>query len=332
MDLSIIIPVYNEEANIENNYKKIKDTLNTLKRKWEVIFVNDGSTDRTNELLEKIAKEDPHVRVVSYFPNQGRGKALREGFKKATGNFIVTIDADLSYDPFYIKDIYKILKEENVDMVLASPYMPGGATKNVPKFRLFLSKFGNKLLTLTFPKKIYTSTSILRGYRKEVIESIQPESDGKEIHLEILSKALAMNYNIKEIPAVLTSRKKGKSKFRLKKTVATHLTFVLFEKPILIFGFLGILLLTVGIAISIYIVYLRFSGTLSAGRPLLSLTLMLVLGGIQLLSFGFIAIQMVLIRREIMKLHKENHKLIIDISSKKAKEEKRTKGVLSKKR
>ena len=144
--------------------------------------------------------------------------ALRRGFKESKGEIVVSIDADLSYDPRYILDFVKTLKrEQDIDFVLASPYMPGGGVQNVPFLRLWISKLGNKILRFAMPNRIYTSTGIFRAYRRKVLDSLELESDGKEIHLEILSKALALGYRVKEIPAILTGRKKGKSKFKLKK-------------------------------------------------------------------------------------------------------------------
>jgi hypothetical protein len=127
---------------------------------------------------------------------------------------------------------------------------------------------------------------IFRGYRRKVLDSLELESEGKEIHLEILSKVIALGFRVKEIPAILTGREKGQSKFKFKKTAASHLTFSFFEKPMIIFGFLGLLTLGAGGLIGIYVVYLRYAGILTPGRPLVTFALLLILGGIQILSFG----------------------------------------------
>jgi glycosyltransferase involved in cell wall biosynthesis len=163
------------------------------------------------------------------------------------------------------------------------------------------------------PNKIYTSTGIFRAYRRKVLDSLELESDGKEIHLEILSKALTLGFPVKEVPAILTNRKRGKSKFKFKKTATSHLVFSMFEKPMILFGFIGLLTVGIGFLIGIYIVYLRFSGELTAGRPLITLALLLILGGIQILSFGFIAIQIVSLRKEILRIQKENLELRRDL-------------------
>jgi len=310
MDLSIIIPMFNEGENIEPTLSQVETELVSFQGTYEIIAVNDGSLDNTLENLEKVATRNGRLRIVSHAKNIGRGMALRSGFKEARGEIVVSIDADLSYDPCYILDLLKILRnEEDIDFVLASPYMPGGGVQGVPLLRLWVSRLGNKVLRFAMPNRIYTSTGIFRAYRKKVLDSLELESEGKEIHLEILSKALALGYRVREIPAILTGRKKGKSKFKFKKTTVSHLVFSAFEKPMILFGFLGLLILGTGLLLGIYVAYLRYSGELTPGRPLITFAILLILGGIQMLSFGFIAIQIVSLRREILRIQKENLEL-----------------------
>jgi len=310
MDLSIIIPMFNEADNVEMTLNRVEEALASFQGDYEIIAVNDGSLDNTLEVLGKVAEKNGKVKIVSYSRNIGRGMALRRGFNESRGEIVVSIDADLSYDPHYILDLTKTLRnEQDIDLVLASPYMPGGGVQNVPFFRLWISKWGNRILRFAMPNRIYTSTGIFRAYRKKVLDSLELESDGKEIHLEILSKALALGYRVKELPAILTGRKKGRSKFKLRKTTVSHLVFSIFEKPMIIFGFLGLLTLGVGLLIGLYIAYLRFLGDLTPGRPLITFAILLILGGIQILSFGFIAIQIVSLRREILRIQKENLEL-----------------------
>jgi len=310
MDLSIVVPMFNEAENAETTLNRVDQALASFQGTYEIVVVNDGSLDNTLDILNRLAEQDGKLKIVSYSKNIGRGMALRKGFKESSGEIIVSIDADLSYSPHYILDLVKILKEEiDIDFVLASPYMPGGGVQNVPLLRLWVSKLGNKILRFAMPNRIYTSTGIFRAYRRKVLDSLEIESDGKEIHLEILSKALALGYRVKEIPAILTGRQKGRSKFRFKKTATSHLVFSAFEKPMIIFGFIGLLTLAIGLLIGLYIAYLRFSGDLTPGRPLITFALLLILGGIQILSFGFIAIQIVSLRREILRVQKENLEL-----------------------
>ncbi len=239
MDLSIVIPMFNEAENVEITLRKVEEVLAQFVGSFEIIPVNDGSVDNTLEILKKVAERDEKIKVASYPKNVGRGMALRTGFKNSCGNIIVSIDADLSFSPHHIIDLIEVLKDEpDIDFVLASPYVPGGKTENVPFHRLWISKLGNKVLRYTMPNRIYYSTGVFRAYRRKVIDSLELESDDKEIHLEILSKAVALGYRVKEFPVVLTGRKRGKSKFKFKKTAVSHLVFSLFEKPMIFFGFL----------------------------------------------------------------------------------------------
>ena len=310
MDLSIVIPMFNEAENVESTLKTVEEALASFEGTYEIIAVNDGSIDHTLETLKRIESQNEKIKVVSYSKNMGRGMALRKGFQESKGEMVVSIDADLSYDPQYILDLVHALKTgQDTDLVLASPYMPGGSVQGVPTLRLWISKLGNKILRFALPNRIYTSTGIFRGYRKRVLDSLELESDGKEIHLEILSKAMALGYRVKEVPTILKGRKKGRSKFKFKKTAISHLVFSVFEKPMIVFGFVGFLTLGIGFLIGIYIVYLRFSGGLTPGRPIITFAILLILGGIQILSFGFIAIQIVSLRREILRIQKENLEL-----------------------
>lgn len=310
MDISIIIPMFNEAENVEITLEKVEVVLSQLRETFEIIPVNDGSVDNTLEVLKKVAERNKNIKVASYPENVGRGMALRTGFKHSSGDIIVSIDADLSFAPNHIIDLINVLKNEpDVDFVLGSPFMPGGVIKNVPFHRLWISKLGNKVLRYTMPNRIYYSTGVFRAYRRKVIDSLELESDDKEIHLEILSKAIALGYRVKEVPVVLAARTRGKSKFKFKKTAVSHLIFSAFERPMIIFGFLGLLSLGIGLLIGLYIAYLSFSKELTPGRPLITFSILLILGGIQILSFGFIALQIVSLRREILRVQKENLEL-----------------------
>ena len=168
MDLSIVIPMFNEAENVEATLKRVEEALASFDGTYEIIAVNDGSLDHTLEILRKIQSQKENIRVISYPKNLGRGMALRKGFQESKGEMVVSIDADLSYDPRFILDLVHALKTgEDIDLVLASPYMPGGGAENVPPLRLWISKLGNKILRFALPNRIYTSTGILD--RKSVV-------------------------------------------------------------------------------------------------------------------------------------------------------------------
>jgi len=308
-ELSIIAPMFNEEANVTRTFDKLKNGLKDFKGDWEAIFIDDGSTDTTLQKAQALATKEQNLKVISYPVNMGRGRALKCGFENAEGKYIISVDFDLSYSVEHILKLYTTLKEDPMlDMVLASPYMPGGSVENVPPFRLFVSKAGNLILRNSFPKRFHTVTSIMRGYKSEIIKSLDLESNGKEIHLEILAKALGTGYTCKEVPAVLTGRQKGKSKFRFARTSFTHILFSLSERPVIIFMLGGIFCLFLGLIMGGYITYLRFSGILNI-RPLIDLVVLLIVIGVQLFSFGILAGQNGILRKEIYKLQSKIKKL-----------------------
>jgi dolichol-phosphate mannosyltransferase len=310
IDISVVVPMFNEEENTIQTLERLSAVLDSTDKKCEIIIVDDGSTDKTKSLVEDFSKFNRCVKLISYSSNQGRGKALRVGFQRAQGKIICTTDADLSYDVKYIIRMIKMLEQnQDVDLVIGSPYIEGGKAEGVPFFRLLLSKLGNKVLGFAMRGKISTVTGVLRAYRSECIKSLELESDGKEIHLEILSKALSMGYKALEMPATLKVRKKGKSKFRFKATATSHIIFSFFEKPIILFGLVGLFMLLLGFLGGGYVIYLWQKGSLNPNRPLMTLIVLLVVSGIQVLLFGFLGTQLVHLRKEIYKIQRENKNL-----------------------
>jgi len=309
-EISVIIPMYNEEANVKRTLDRVSAALNSFCREWEIIAVDDGSVDRTQEVIKKYSKLEPKVKLAGYFPNQGPGKALRTGFQKAQGEIICSTDADLSYSEIHLVKMAGILKNNpEYDFVVGSPYVQHGRTENVPGNRLLISKLGNKILSYAMKSKITTVTGVLRAYRYSCIKSLELESEGKEIHLEILSKALAIGYKPYEMPAVLKGREKGSSKFRFKATALSHLIFSFFERPIILFGLIGLFLVILGLIGGGYLIYLWQMKTLNPDRPLMTLVALFILTGLQVLLFGFLGTQIVQLRKEIYKIQRENKNL-----------------------
>jgi len=326
IDVSVVVPMFNEEENAAKTLERLSAVLDSTDKIWEIIVVDDGSTDRTKNLVEDFSKLNRCVKLISYSPNQGRGKALRMGFQTAQGKIICTTDADLSYDEKYIIRMVKLLEQhQDADLVIGSPYIEGGKAEGVHFLRLLLSRIGNKILGFAMKGKISTVTGVLRAYRRECIKSLELESDGKEIHLEILSKALSMGYKAMEMPATLKTRQKGKSKFRFKATAVSHIIFSFFEKPIILFGLVGFFMLLLGFLGGAYVIYLWQKGSLNPNRPLMTLIVLLIISGIQVLLFGFLGTQLVHLRKEIYKIQRENKNLeekISNLSSKIEVEEK----------
>lgn len=314
---SVVSPMFNEEANIASTVEVIEKVMAEVGKPWELILVNDGSTDNTHEVAEKICSEKPYARLLSYSPNRGRGRALRTGFAEAKGRFIITIESDLSWDASLMTDMLRILEADETDVVLASPYAKGGRTEGVPPARLLISRLGNIILNVVVPGNFRMVTQMFRGYRREVIDALELESDRKEIHLEILSKALAVGFRAKEIPAVLRSREGGKSTFKFGKTVASHLAFSYLEKPILLFGIIGFVFLALSLIAGSYLFVEFLRGSLNSDRPLMTVLVLLIIGGLQFVSLGLVGTQIVQLRKEVYRIQMENRRLERMISGEK---------------
>jgi len=231
-DLTIIAPIYNEAENVARTVDLVAEAMAGFDGTWELIVVDDGSTDDSRARAEELAAERPWLRVEGYTPNAGRGRALRTGFEAARGDFVVTVDFDLSYEASHIRRLYDALQGDDApDIVLASAYMPGGTIENVPWKRLLASRGGNILLRLAWPERVCTSTCIVRGYRRSALERLALTCDRKEIHLEILSQAFDRGLRVREIPGHLRARTAGVSKARLGRSASTHLAFLAERRP-----------------------------------------------------------------------------------------------------
>lgn len=305
MEVSVIIPMYNEEENVLHTLQEVKNVLRQYSP-FQIIAVDDGSADNTFTLLEQYASENQEVEVLKHPVNMGMGKALVTGFKNAKGKVIVTLDADLSYDPNYIPLLVWKLHEENADVVIGSQYMHGGKTEGIPFIRLFVSKMANRIVGYSMNENISTVTGILRAYRKEVLDSIEIESRGTAINPEILSKAIALDFKIIEVPVTLKGRELGESKVQFRSTTISHLLLTFYERPMILFGFVGLALCIIGVVSAIYLFYLYLIGQLDPNRPLMIFMLLTLLSGIQILIFGFMATQISLLKREIYIVQKEN--------------------------
>ena len=309
-EISIVCPMYNEEAIIGDSIRKKLPVLDQLPVKWELILVNDGSTDRTLEITQEAIRGHDRVRVVSYNRNRGRGYALRTGFKSSHGKYVITTESDMTWGADIIQRLYEELQNSCAEVVIASPYAKGGTLENVPLKRAFLSRLGNQILRRTVPRDITMLSGMTRGYVGDFIRALPLEQDRKEIHLEIISKACMLGCHFSEIGATLRWKKptgdqpKRKSKFRASKLIISHLLFGFHEAPILLFGTIGSLLALSGILSGLYLSYLYFiKGEVIGDRVVLIMTtIFLILAGFSMFLFCFLSYQIKFIRQEIFKL------------------------------
>ena len=222
--LSIVIPCYNEEAGLSQLAQQLLPAIDKLSRKYAVepIFVDDGSTDRTNELLHQHFSQLANVKIMKHEKNRNLGAALRTGFAQATGDLIAAFDSDCTYSPELIATMIEMM-DEQTHIVTVSPYHPLGKIENVPRYRVVLSKGVSRLYKLLLNSGIYTHGAMVRVYRREVLEKVKFKSDDFLAVTELLVKARLQNYQIKELPTSLQVRQYGVSKMKLLKTIQSHL-------------------------------------------------------------------------------------------------------------
>jgi glycosyltransferase involved in cell wall biosynthesis len=216
--ISILLPCYNEEAILENNVCTIVSYLESKnkKYKWEIVIINDGSKDRTGKIADELAEKNNHVKVIHHPTNLNLGNALKTGFKNSKGEIVVVLDIDLSYSAEHIEKMIDKLIETSSDIVIASPYMPGGQVTDVPFTRRLMSRWVNAFMRIAAQDKYYTYTGMVRAYRKDFINTVNLKTKDYEINPEILYKAMILRARVIEIPAHLdwTEQNKYKGKRR----------------------------------------------------------------------------------------------------------------------
>ena len=288
--ISIVVPVYNEEENVPILYDKLKEVLEKIPYDYEIIFVDDGSTDRTREILEEIASKDKKVKILEFARNFGQTPAMMAGMDYATGDVIVTMDGDLQNDP---EDIPRLLEkiEEGYDVV-------SGWRKNrqdAAISRKLPSKIANWLIGKMTGVKIHDYGCTLKAYRSDVIKKVRLYG---ELHrfIPALASTVTSVSRIIEIPVKHHPRIYGKSKYGISRTfkVLADLFFIWFlkkfmQKPIHFFGILGLVLFFAGLIPFLYLVGLKLTGHSIGGRPLLIISVLFILSGIQMFTTGIIS-------------------------------------------
>ena len=206
-------------------------------------------------LLAALTPVDERVRVLSCDVNQGRGRALKNGIDAARGEIIATAEVDCSWGDDIVPRMVEELQRSGVDVVVASPHMPGGKLVNVSPTRVFLSAVGNIFINSFFSSGVSMSTGMTRAYRREVIQPLVVTENGKEFHLEVLLKLRSLGFRVREIPATLEwqdhrlAKQAGRSRMsstRLWRTIGTHLRFIAVAQPMMYFAVAAMLSLLSG--------------------------------------------------------------------------------------
>ncbi|HEY4706012.1 MAG TPA: glycosyltransferase family 2 protein [Thermodesulfobacteriota bacterium] len=285
--VSIVIPVYEEEESLPHLYRSIKDVMDSLGRKYEIIFVDDGSKDGTFRVLESFQEKDPAVVVVSFRRNFGQTAAMAAGFEYAQGDIIVTMDADLQNDPADIPKLLEKMKGHDV--------VSGWRKKRQDKFisRRLPSMMANGLISRVTGVHLHDYGCTLKAYRKEVIKNVRLYG---EMHRFIPAIASWVGASITEVETNHRPRKFGKSKYGISRTIRVVLDLITVKflqsfstRPIHAFGPGGLLLGFIGFLIALYLSFEKLvMGESIGGRPLLFLSVLMMILGVQLVIMGLL--------------------------------------------
>ncbi len=286
IELSIVIPVFNEEKSVEIFHRKLLSVLKKLRKTYEIIFVDDGSNDQTFVKLEKIKRHNKNVKVIQLQGNFGKASALQAGFDEAKGECLITMDGDLQDDP---KEIPKFLKKisQGYDLVSGWKYK-----RKDPFEKIIFSKVANFLTRKATGVEVHDMNCGFKAYKRAVVENLSLYG---EMHRYVPALAAKKGFKIGEIKVVHHPRKYGKSKYgtrRLLKSFFDFITVIFLTtfatRPLHFFGSIGLVFGAVGFFFGVYLTIIWFQGKSIGSRPLLSLAVLLIVLGVQFFSIGLI--------------------------------------------
>jgi glycosyltransferase involved in cell wall biosynthesis len=300
MTISIVVPLYNEEENVRELHGRLKEVLEQLGSEYELIFVDDGSSDGTLPLLQEIQSGDDRVVVLSLRRNFGQTAAFAAGFDYARGDVIVTMDGDLQNDP---KDIPRL-----IDMIRENDIVSGWRRNRKDPFfsRRLPSLIANRLISKVTGVNLHDYGCSLKAYRQEVIKNLKLYG---EMHRFIPAVANLYGVKIAEVETAHHPRLRGKSKYGISRTIRVVLDLITVKfllsfstRPLQFFGPIGLLSGFLGFLISLYLSLQKiFSGVNIGGRPMLLLGALLIIVGIQFIGMGLLGEMMVRVYHETQK-------------------------------
>ncbi len=289
MQISVVVPLLNEEESLPLLYRELDDVLSVSGKSYELIFVNDGSTDSSQEVLAGLHESDSHVVVVNFRKNFGQTAAMAAGFDFAQGEVIIAMDADLQNDP---RDIPKLVAkiDEGYDVVTGWRYDRKDTFIN----RRLPSIIANKLISRTTGVGLHDYGCTLKAFRREVIKNVHLYG---EMHRFIPALASGVGMKYTEVKVNHRARQFGATKYGISRTVRVILDLLTVKfllsystRPIHIFGFMGLISGGCGFLIALIMTIQRlFFGISLSGRPLLFLAVLLIILGFQFVSMGLIA-------------------------------------------
>lgn len=286
--ISFIIPAKDEEKTILPLYRQIAAEMKKLHNSYEIIFIDDGSTDATFEVIKSLNRKDNNVKAIRHRGNFGKSIALQSGFDASRGEIVITMDADLQDDP---KEISKFIKKIKSGYDLVSGWKK---KRYDPLSKTIPSKIGNWVARKLTGVKIHDLNCGFKAYKKRVLSDIHLYG---ELYKFIPVLVTHQNFKVTEIIISHKPRKYGKSKFGMERNIKGILDLITvvfltgyIRRPGHFFGFWGIVSFFGGFLIGIYITYLRITtGSIQYRQPLLFLGMLLMIIGVQLISTGLVA-------------------------------------------
>ena len=291
-ELSIVLPVYNESENITRLYPELVPVLEATGRPFEIIAVDDGSSDDSFAQLKALCANDDRLRAIRFRRNFGQTAAFAAGFDRVQGDVVITMDADLQNDP---ADIPKLLAKIDEGYDVVSGWRQERWKEGVLTFftRRIPSATANWLISRVTGVYLHDYGCALKAYRREVISEVRLYGD---LHRFIPAIASYFGVRIAEVPVSYRPRQFGQSKYGIGRTVRVLLDLLTVRfllsystRPIHIFGLLGLLSIMLGVGIGIYMTIIKFLyGAALAERPLLLFAILLVMVGVQLVTMGLL--------------------------------------------
>ncbi len=286
--ISAVIPLYNEQDNIKELYAELTSAFYKLKLSYEIILVNDGSTDQTLDLLRDLARQDKRVRVISFTRNFGQTAATSAGFDHALGEIIIALDGDLQNSPH---DIGKLLDEMQKGYDVVSGWRK--KRKDPLVSRRIPSMLANYIISKITNVKLHDYGCTLKAYKREAVENIQLYGD---MHRFIPALTSWQGARLSEVEVSHFPRKHGTSKYNISRTFRVILDLINVKflisystRPIQFFGKIALVILAGGGLAAVGMIWMKiFSGVDMTGNPLLYLAIMLVLVGIQFITLGLL--------------------------------------------
>ncbi len=284
--ISVVVPLRDEEQSVEPLLRELEVALTPLETAWEVVFVDDGSTDGTFAQLSRLHDLHDNVRVVRLRRNFGKAAALAAGFAESAGDVVVTLDGDLQDDPLEIPRLLAKL-DEGFDLVSGWK-----AHRRDPLTRRVLSKIFNAVAGRMSGVRLHDMNCGLKAYRAEVVHGLRLYG---ELHRYIPVLAHYRGFRIAEVPVNHRAREHGRSRYGMERYLRGFLDLLTVtflgryrHRPLHLFGGLGLALLGGGLAVLAYLTVIKAGGAAIGGRPLLTLGVLLVVVGMQFLSLGLL--------------------------------------------